>query len=276
MELAYKKLSELKMDEDNPRIHPDSMLDKLCQSISRFGFIDPILTTEDLTIIAGHGRYKSATEEGLEEVPVVVLPLSNEKAKAYMLFDNKVPEKARWDMVQLGEILEELNNAIYDVTATGFDMDELKDILNKTELNGGFSSKSDGAFDDIDDSFFDELEEDLEEDLLEFDDEEEEEWLEEEEVEELTDEQKKERATRQLKSKFLLTLSKYEIKNPEEPEKRKKKESFDIPMGTVESKLLTKHLQEYNPELNSEGNRGFFADLLSRLGIEEVEEVDSE
>lgn len=44
--------------ENNPRIN-DNAIDKVVESISEFGFTNPILLDENNVIIAGHTRYEA-------------------------------------------------------------------------------------------------------------------------------------------------------------------------------------------------------------------------
>jgi ParB family chromosome partitioning protein len=62
-------------NDDNPRrgIRDDPDFEGLVASIRSQGIIQPLLTTEDGMILAGHRRYEAALEIGLERVPVKVI-----------------------------------------------------------------------------------------------------------------------------------------------------------------------------------------------------------
>ena len=82
------KIDELKPHPKNPRIHPDSALDKLIKSMDKFGFTNPILASKDGIILAGHARCKAAKKAGIDEVPVIFLDLEGSDADAYLIADN--------------------------------------------------------------------------------------------------------------------------------------------------------------------------------------------
>lgn len=96
--------------ERNPRVN-DHAVDAVAESIKQFGFRQPIVCDETMTVIVGHTRLKAAIKLGLETVPVHVAEgLTEAQARAYRLADNKVGEAATWDFdllaVELGEIAD--------------------------------------------------------------------------------------------------------------------------------------------------------------------------
>ena len=67
-------------------------------SLREFGFINPVLIDSDYNVIAGHGRIMAAKEEGLKEVPCVLVDyLTESQKKAYILSDNRMAMDAGWD-----------------------------------------------------------------------------------------------------------------------------------------------------------------------------------
>ena len=129
MEVETAKISELKPHPKNPRVHPDSALDKLVKSIKEFGWTNPVLLSKDGIILAGHARVKAAQKAGLDEVPVIRLPLEGERADAYLLADNKLQDETEWDMDKLKDVIEDLSEQGFDLDLTGFDASELDDIM---------------------------------------------------------------------------------------------------------------------------------------------------
>lgn len=130
LEIVYRNPHDLHLDEMNPRIHPEALLTKLSASIQRFGFVDPVLITEDDVILAGHARIKTAREDGLEKVPTIVLPLSGADAIAYNIADNKIQDASEWDMPKLNSNLEDLMSAGFDIQATGFSSSDIYRVVN--------------------------------------------------------------------------------------------------------------------------------------------------
>lgn len=91
----------------------------MANSISEFGFKQPIVVDSNYTIIVGDTRYQAALKLGLEEVPVIVADdLTDEQVRAYRLADNKVGEVADWDFDLLVEEMDEIFG--FDMSDFGF------------------------------------------------------------------------------------------------------------------------------------------------------------
>lgn len=103
-------LNEITPYENNPRNNEETV-EKVANSIKKFGFNQPIVVDKDNVIIVGHTRYLAAQELGLTEVPVIVAGnLSDEQARAYRLADNKTGELAGWDFEKLALELEQIED----------------------------------------------------------------------------------------------------------------------------------------------------------------------
>src|ERR1700722_5787841 len=97
-QLQFVAIGDLIPDPDNPRKHGRAQIDAIARSIESFGFNAPILVDRNNKIVAGHGRYEAAQLLGIDKVPVILLDhLTPTQAKAYMLADNKLTDKWRWD-----------------------------------------------------------------------------------------------------------------------------------------------------------------------------------
>lgn len=102
------ELSDLRPYWRNPRANR-AAVEKVKQSILSYGYNQPICVDTENVIIVGHARYFALQELGWKKVPVVVLDLPPEKAKAYRIIDNKTAEFATWTPVELAAELRELN-----------------------------------------------------------------------------------------------------------------------------------------------------------------------
>ena len=132
-EVQYCSPEELIPYEKNPR---DNRLaiDDVVRSIEEYGFTNPILVNEEKVILAGHTRREAAILAGMEKVPYIVVDgLTEAQQKAYRLADNKLSELALWDEDLLKEELEDLLDADYDLSLTGFSDVDLTDILKDEE-----------------------------------------------------------------------------------------------------------------------------------------------
>lgn len=135
MKIETVSINQLKPHARNPRIHPDHAIDKLVRSIEEFGWTNPVLVSEDGLILAGHARVKAAKKAGIKEVPVIRLPLSGDKATAYMIADNKLQDETDWDMPALKDLLEELDTGAFDMDITGFDELEIEDLMTQFHMD---------------------------------------------------------------------------------------------------------------------------------------------
>ena len=136
MEIIYKKTSELIPYANNSRTHSDEQIKQICASINEYGFTNPILIDEKNMIIAGHGRVLASERLKLDEVPCIVLEgLTEAQKKAYIIADNKMALNAGWNEELLKIELENLKELDFDLSLTGFDVDELDDILGVDESN---------------------------------------------------------------------------------------------------------------------------------------------
>lgn len=134
MEVIYKKVQDLIPYINNSRTHSEEQVNQIVASINEFGFTNPLLIDEKGSIIAGHGRLLASKKIGMEEVPCIVLSgLTEAQKKAYIIADNKMALNAGWDEELLKIELENLKELDFDLDLTGFNVDELDDILGKND-----------------------------------------------------------------------------------------------------------------------------------------------
>lgn len=134
MEIIYKKVQDLIPYVNNSRTHSEEQVNQICASINEFGFTNPVLIDEKDSIIAGHGRLMASKKLEMEEVPCIVLKgLTEAQKKAYIIADNKMALNAGWDEELLKIELENLKELDFDLGLTGFNIDELDDILGVNE-----------------------------------------------------------------------------------------------------------------------------------------------
>ena len=113
---------------NNPR--KDQAIDKLASSIKEYGFQQPIVVDKDMIVIVGHTRLQGAKKLCLKKVPIVVADLSEAKAKAYRIADNRLNEDSNWDMDLLSSEINELLEQDYNLDELGFDDLEIEKFLN--------------------------------------------------------------------------------------------------------------------------------------------------
>ena len=123
IKVEMMKVADIKPYEKNPRYN-DNAVSAVAKSIQEFGFKTPIVVDKNNVIICGHTRWKASKLLGLEEVPVIKAnDLSDAKAKAYRIADNKTAELSSWDYDKLQEELRTIDSS--DMLDFGFTEDDL-------------------------------------------------------------------------------------------------------------------------------------------------------
>lgn len=103
-----------------------------------FGWTNPVLIDETGGIIAGHGRVQAAQALGMASVPCIRLAGFTESQKrALVLADNKLAENAGWDEALLAEELQALMTMGFDPLLTGFDDNEIHELLQLNPTEAG-------------------------------------------------------------------------------------------------------------------------------------------
>ena len=128
-QLVMMPIDELVPYENNAKIHTKEQIQQLRGSLREFGFVTPVLIDFDGNIIAGHGRVMAAREEGMEQVPcVMVSNLTEAQRKACILADNRMSELSDWDLKKLDIEVQGLKDMSFDVGLIGFGGEALKEI----------------------------------------------------------------------------------------------------------------------------------------------------
>jgi DNA modification methylase len=125
----------------NPRKN-DSAVDRMCASIREFGFKIPVLARSDGEVIDGHLRLKAARKLDIKEIPVLLCDgWSPAQVKAFRLMVNRSVTWADWDEELLAIELQEIQAADYDLSLTGFEDDELAQLLAALEALDGLTDE---------------------------------------------------------------------------------------------------------------------------------------
>ena len=127
LEVREVEVEKLTPADWNPREMDDETLDGLEISITRFGYVQPIIWNERTgNVVGGHQRLKVLQRNGVEktQVTVVHLPLEEEKALGVALNNGKL--QGKWD-----ETLPALLAEIDPDLLAGLRTDDLLDSLKK-------------------------------------------------------------------------------------------------------------------------------------------------
>lgn len=131
MTLERAPVATLKPYAGNARVHTTKQITQIAKSIERFGFNNPVLVDDDLTIIAGHGRVEAAKRLHMADVPIVRLShLSEADKRAYIIADNRLAEIAGWDREILAKELGGLLDLGFEVEVIGFETAEVDLMLD--------------------------------------------------------------------------------------------------------------------------------------------------
>lgn len=137
LNIEYRKTGDLTPYANNSRTHSEEQVKEIAASIKEFGFTNPILVGEDDVIIAGHGRLMAAQSLGIEEVPTIpLIGLSEVQRQAYVIADNKLALNAGWNTETLLKELEAIELKGFDVSLTGFNVEEIKALVPEVLSEG--------------------------------------------------------------------------------------------------------------------------------------------
>ncbi|NJJ37840.1 site-specific DNA-methyltransferase [Paenibacillus apii] len=132
MDIRTIPIEQINAAAYNPRVDlqlGDPEYEKLRRSLDEFGYVDPIIWNEQTgNMVGGHQRYKVlVNEQGRTELAVSVVNLDPERERLLNLALNKV--SGRWDDEALARLLEELQAGGLDISLSGFDADEIDDLI---------------------------------------------------------------------------------------------------------------------------------------------------
>ena len=128
MKIKMTPIDKLIPYHNNP--WKNQAVDKVASSLSEFGFQQPIVVDKNMVVIVGHTRLLASQKLGFKKVPVFIADLSEAKAKAYRIADNRLSEDSDWDYDFLNIEMNMLNEENFDLSQLGFTTEELNNLLN--------------------------------------------------------------------------------------------------------------------------------------------------
>ena len=127
------KISDVKLNPNNPRLIKDDKFKKLVQSIKDFPEmlnIRPIVVNKDMIILGGNMRYKACKEAGLKEIPIIITDLSEDQQREFLIKDNTSGGEWDWEVLANEWDNEELESWGLDIPTF--------DINGETDGEGNF------------------------------------------------------------------------------------------------------------------------------------------
>jgi len=141
--MEYKKISEIKLLENNPRTISDRQFKILCTSIKKnidYFEARPLILSDrtgELVVIAGNQRYKAAESLGLKEVPTYLMKnLTEETEREIVIRDNI--SNGDWDFDLLAN--EWNTEELEDWGLEGFPFEEVTELESEDDLKDLSSS----------------------------------------------------------------------------------------------------------------------------------------
>ena len=131
MEFRKIKIADLIPASYNPRkkLKPgDKEYQKIKNSITEFGYVEPVIVNSDMTIVAGHQRATVLTDLGYEEIDCIVIDIDKQKEKALNIALNKIT--GEWNKELLADLIADLQDSDFDVSFTGFEPPEIEQLFN--------------------------------------------------------------------------------------------------------------------------------------------------
>lgn len=134
MRIETLSIKKLKPAPYNPRVELKPGMpeyERLKRSITEFELVQPLVWNETTGhVVGGHQRLSILKQEGIKDVPVVVVSISLEREKALNIALNNEQVGGKWEMAKLQDLLRDLIELPdIDETLTGFDSKDLADLL---------------------------------------------------------------------------------------------------------------------------------------------------
>jgi len=102
-------LESIEPNEWNPNEMTEAEFSMLVDNITRLGFADPLLLVEDgnrYRIIDGEHRYRAALLLGMEQVPAVIIDLSEKDQRMQTVRLNNI--KGEWDPIKFNNLVSDM------------------------------------------------------------------------------------------------------------------------------------------------------------------------
>lgn len=130
MKVVMWPLTKIRPYKRNPRKIDAASVETVAKSIEEFGFRQPIVVDENGEVLVGHTRHRAAKYLELKKVPVHIAEgLSEAQKRAYRIADNKTGEASSWQDDLLNLELAALDDLDFDLSITGFSLDDLPDAF---------------------------------------------------------------------------------------------------------------------------------------------------
>jgi ParB-like chromosome segregation protein Spo0J len=146
MQAIVAKISDVKVNPNNPRLIKDDKFAKLVQSIKdlpQMLAIRPIVVNTDMVVLGGNMRLKACKEAGLKEVPIIIADnLTEEQQREFLIKDNVSGGEWDWALLQEWDS-EQLSEWGLDVPQFASDVDY--SILDGEDVSDQLEDMTEGV-----------------------------------------------------------------------------------------------------------------------------------
>jgi hypothetical protein len=137
MKTKAVKISEVKLNPNNPRLIKDEKFAKLVQSIKDLPemlAIRPIVVNTDMVVLGGNMRLKACKEAGLKEIPIIIADnLTEEQQREFLIKDNVSGGEWDWAMLQNDWNTEQLDT--WGVDVANFETQDYSDKNEEIDID---------------------------------------------------------------------------------------------------------------------------------------------
>jgi len=147
MRIETTPLAALKPAPYNPRVEldkDDAAYQRLQRSLQEFDLVQPLVWNERTGhVVGGNQRLKVLSNLGQQEIDVVVVSLPLEREQALNIALNNHMVGSDWEPEKLVDLLAELQQLPeVDATLTGFDEQQIQDLLFAPAINETFNENN--------------------------------------------------------------------------------------------------------------------------------------
>lgn len=143
MNIEYVSVNNLFLHPDNPR---QGDIGAIATSIQRNGWYGTIVAQKETNrVLVGNHRLQAAVELGFSEVPVHWVDVDDVTARRILLADNRSSDLATYNETDLAALLK-TQAEVDDLIGTGFDGDDLDELLEEIAANSAEEISSDECY----------------------------------------------------------------------------------------------------------------------------------
>ena len=152
-DVVKKKVSEILLDPDNPNVMTEDEMQRLRNSMEKYGFLFPIIIDQKNQIVDGEHRYRIFKEKGLKEIPCIQMHFKSEAEKRVLRqAANKIhgTHDLEKDIKELDYIFRQDKKLLEDMLGMNQKhLDDMKNALHLIEPKFQKPSRTDEEVQDI-------------------------------------------------------------------------------------------------------------------------------